>query len=147
MMYYSDIGEDNDASLLSFLRPDSTIDIVGTLKRLDKDEELLPDDDYSILDCIERDGTFNLFKLIGRREQPSLLEMSLLNEAGMIDNTNTPTIEGSERPITSRNKRCMLYQLWVGEHLMAATPFDSPWYLMYLKCPMLNVPKFHTQFH
>ena len=146
MTYRSDVGEDNDASLLSFLRPDGTIDIVGALKRLDEDEELLHDDDFSILDCVERDGTFNLFKFVGRREQPSLLEMSLLHEVGMIDNANTPTSEGNERPIITRNKRCMLYQLWMGENLVAATPFDSPWYLMYVKSPMLNVPKFHTQF-
>ena len=48
MTYRSDVGEDNDASVLSFLRPDGTIDIVGALKRLDEDEELLHDDDFSI---------------------------------------------------------------------------------------------------
>jgi hypothetical protein len=146
MMDHSDVVDDNDASLLSFLKLDGTIDIVAAVKRLDEDEELLPDDDFSILDCVERDGTFNLFKFVGRQEAPLLLEMSLLHEAGLINNNNTPTMEGNNRQIISWNKRCMLYQLWVGEHLVAATPFDSPWYLMYVKCPMLNVPKFHTQF-
>jgi hypothetical protein len=144
MMYRSDVRDDNDTSLLSFLKPDGT---VAALKRLDEDEELLPDYDFSILDCVERDGTFNLFKFVGRKEEPSLLEMSLLNEAGLINNNNTPTMEDNERQIVSRNKQCMLLQLWVGEHLVAAMPFHSLWHLMYVKCLMLNVPKFHTQFH
>jgi hypothetical protein len=37
MMGRSDIVDDNDASLLSFLKPDGTIDIVAALKRLDED--------------------------------------------------------------------------------------------------------------
>jgi hypothetical protein len=40
----------------------------------------------------------------------------------------------------------MLYQLWRREQMVVATPSDSPWYLMYVKYPMMNVPKFHKQF-
>jgi hypothetical protein len=90
------------------------------LKRLDEDEEGLNNDDFSIFDCIQQDGT-------------------------VVDNSNTPT--HPIKPIISRHKRCMLYQLQVGEHMVQATPFESPWYLMYIKCPMINVSKFHVQFH
>jgi hypothetical protein len=41
----------------------------------------------------------------------------------------------------------MLFELWKGGDRVAAKPEDSTWYLMYITCPMLNVPKFHTQFH
>jgi hypothetical protein len=133
------------SSLLSFLNPDGSIDLVGALKRQDEDEELLPDDDFSILDCIGHDGAFDLLKFFRRQEEASLLELSLLYSADLVDNSNT-TIQRTKRLIIPRNSRCMLYQLWMGEQMVLATPSDSPWYLMYVKYPMMNVPKFHKQF-
>jgi hypothetical protein len=34
-----------------------------------------------------------------------------------------------------------------GGEKQAATPMDCQWYKMYLEIPMLNVPKFHVEFH
>ena len=84
------------SSLLSFLNADGSIDLAGALKRLDEDEEVLPDDDFSILDCIGHDGAFDLVKFFRRQEEASLLELSL--RADLIDNSNT-TINRAERPI------------------------------------------------
>jgi hypothetical protein len=141
---FGTVNSADDRLLLSLLNPDGTLDLASALKRLDKDEEELINDDFSILDCTQHDGSFNLLKFFGRKEEPSLLEMSLLHEADIVDNSNTPH---PNKVILSRHKKCMLYQLWVGEHMVQATPLESPWYLMYVKCPMINVPKFHTQFH
>ncbi len=48
--------------MLSFLNLDGSIDLVGALKRLNEEEELLVDDDFSILECTGKDGAFDLFK-------------------------------------------------------------------------------------
>jgi hypothetical protein len=133
------------SSLLSFLKPDGSIDLVSALKWLDGDEELLLADEFSILDCIGCDGAFDLFKFSRWQEEASLLELSLLYSAELIDNSNT-TIHRTNHPITLRNSHCMLYQLWRGEEIVVATLSDSLWYLMYVKFSMMNVPKLHKQF-
>jgi hypothetical protein len=81
---FGTVNSADDRLLLSLLNPDGTLDLASALKRLDKDEEELNNDDFSILDCIQHDGSFNLLKFFGRKEEPSLLEMSLLHEADIV---------------------------------------------------------------
>ncbi len=72
--------------------------------------------------------------------------MSLLHEADIIDNSSTVVDQASTRQFKLRNKCSMLYELWKGDEKVAVKPEDSTWYLMYIKCPILNIPKFHVQF-
>jgi hypothetical protein len=75
--------------------------------------------------------------------------MSILKEAGVIDNGCSPTgnLAGRERLIAIRRKRrSMLYEVWDGESRRPAKPIDSHWWKMYVAHPMINVPKFWHRF-
>jgi hypothetical protein len=138
--------DEHDVSLLSFLNSDGSINLADALKQKDDEEELFPDHQFFILECLENDGSLNLFKFSRCQENLSLFEMSLLHKAEMTDNSNNPIREAHDNVIKPRSRGCMSHQQFVGDTLVVATPFDSSWYLMYVKCPMLNVPKFHRQF-
>jgi hypothetical protein len=135
-------------SLLSCVRPDGSINLTAALRRStmeDRDEEILWGE-TSLLECFDSSGNFNMSKFLQRQEEVSLFEMTLLYEADIIDNSNTVVEKKMKKPYQPRNSRSMLYEVWKGNERVAAKPEDSTWYLMYIKYPMLNVPKFHIQF-
>jgi hypothetical protein len=136
-------------SLLSCLQSDGSINVGAVISRLSKeeDEEALLMDELSILECFKLGRVFNLYRFLQRQKEISLFEMSLLYEADMMDNASTVVDQALKQQFKQRSRCSMLYKLWVGDDRVAAKPEDSTWYLMYIKCPMLNVLKFHVQFH
>jgi hypothetical protein len=107
-------------------------------------------DESSLLDCIDAEGGLKIKNFMLRQQEVSLLELSILNEAGLIDNSNSPC--GSRvtiaviRPFIHWHTRCNLYEVWDGDSQRAATPHDSTWWKIYIEHPMLNIPKFHRLF-
>jgi len=83
-------------------------------------------------------------------KESSLLELTMLKEAGLIDNSNNPTDNAANvtplRPYMPRSGRHNLYEIFDGEERRRATPRNSLWWKMYVEHPMLNVPKFHRVF-
>jgi hypothetical protein len=73
-----------------------------------------------------------------------LIKMSLLLEAGTIDNDNVVVDQPSKNTCKPRKRRSMLYEVWKGDKRIAARSKDSTWYLMYINYPMLNIPKLHV---
>jgi hypothetical protein len=132
----------DEQSLLRCFRSDGTLDIAIALEQLDEDSQL---DEPSLLGCIRSDGGLYVGKFRQFQDAASLFELTLLKEAGLIENDNTPTGATVEpagvRRVTMRHSRSLLHQVWDGECQRRATPKDSLWWKMYVEQPMVNVPK------
>jgi hypothetical protein len=123
-------------SLLSCIQSDGSIDVAHVLQYLNDDVEEHQVDESSLLDCIDAEGGLNIKNFMLRQQEASLLELSILNKAGLIDNSNSPC--GSRatiaaiKPFTHRHTRCNLYEVWDGDSRRAATPHDSTWWNIYI---------------
>jgi hypothetical protein len=106
-------------------------------------------DDTSLLACMMPDGGLDIMKF-QFKEKAAMFELSLLNEAGVIDNDTSPTRKVIDRTavkqIISGRSRSLLLHILDGDFWHPATPKDSLWYHMYVAQPMINLPQFHSSF-
>lgn len=140
---------DDYKSLLTCIRSDGTLDIAQALATLDDDGDEGQVEEPSLFPCITPEGRLDIANFLRQQDQISLLELSSLKEAGLIDNGSAPTHSNTDvrvRPFVQRNSRSMLFEVWDGDLRREATPFDSNWWKMYIEHPMLNIPKFHRCF-
>jgi hypothetical protein len=82
---------DDRFSLLHCIRQDGTIDIERALGCLYDVEDECHIDEASLFSCLNAKGGLNAAKFVQIQEDRSLLELSALMEAGLIDNSGTPT--------------------------------------------------------
>ncbi len=142
---------DDSFSLLHCIRRDDTIDIERALGCLYDVEDECHIDEASVFSCLNAEGGLDAAKFVQIQEDRSLLELSALMKAGLIDNSGTPT-DGTvtedrlRRPFMPRTKRSSLYEVWDGGTKRNAVPKESYWWKMYIEHPMLNIPKFHRCF-
>jgi hypothetical protein len=118
---------------------------------LDEDsDEFCIGDEPSILESIKPDGGLDIGCFLHHQEVLSLLELSILKQTGLIDNSGSPTGSLTTYPslkMVLRQSPCsMLYEVWDGDSRRPAKSIDSHWWKMYVEHPMINVPKFHTCF-
>jgi hypothetical protein len=80
-------------SLLGCIRSDGSLDIMEAFQRLNDDDggEVNVGEEPSIMDCIMPEGGLDVGKFLRQQNLLSLFEMSILKEAGVIDNGCSPT--------------------------------------------------------
>ena len=148
---FSFANDDEDGfSLLSTMRQDGSIDLERALHLLDDADDEYHVDELSLLSCINAEGGLDVAKFLQQGERASLLELTMLKEAGLIDNARNPT-DGATlatplQPYKPHCARNNFFEIFDGEERRPATPKDSLWWKMYIEHPMLNVPKFHRVF-
>ena len=139
-------GSDDHKSILNCVRSDGSLDFVQALASLAEDDDVCHIDEPSIFTCISSEGGLDIHNFLKQQHKISLLELSILKEAGLIDNGSILTNSNAAarvRPFVARNSRSMLYEVWEGGYRRQAMPSDSNWWKMYVEHPMLNIPKFH----
>ena len=145
------LSSDDGFSLLNCVKPDGSLDVKRALECLNDVEDEHRIDDVSLFSCVNAEGGLDVAKFVQMQEDSSLLELSIFMEAGLIDNSGTPTgatIIDADRVQTyiPRRPRSSLYEVWDGGTKRQAVAKDSYWWKMYIEHPMLNVPKFHRCF-
>jgi hypothetical protein len=143
----------DNRSILWCFQSDGTLDIAIALEQLNDDSDNDDDsqlDEPSILQCIKSDGGLDVSKFRQFQDAALLFELTLLKEAGLMENDNSPTggtmVPAAVRCFTRRHTHTLLHQVWGGDCQHQATPQDSLWWKMYVQQPMLNIPKFHRCF-
>jgi hypothetical protein len=124
---------DDYKSLLTCIRSDGTLDIAQALETLDDDGDEGLVEEPSLFPCITPEGRLDTGNFLRQQDKISLLELSSLKEAGLIDNGSAPTHSSTDvrvRPFVQRNSRSMLFEVWDGDLRRQATPFDSNWWKM-----------------
>jgi hypothetical protein len=97
---------------------------------LDEDsDEVCIGDEPSILESIKPDGGLDIGRFLHHQEVISLLELSILKQTGLIDNSGSPTGSLTTYPslkMVLRQSPCsMLYEVWDGDCRRPAKPIDS----------------------
>jgi hypothetical protein len=85
------LSSDDGFSLLHCIRPDGSIDIERALGYQYDVEDECHIDEASLFSCLNAEGGLDAAKFVQMQEDRSLLELSVLMEAGLIDNSGTPT--------------------------------------------------------
>jgi hypothetical protein len=132
MLSFSEDNEDG-FSLVDCVRQDGSIDLQRALNFLADVEDECHVDESSVFSCMNAEGGLDLAKFLQVADTASLLELSILKEAGLLDDANTPTgatIETPLRPYKPRRARSNLYEIYVGTERRKATPKDSCWWKM-----------------
>ena len=105
---------DDYKSLLTCIRSDGTLDIAQALATLDDDGDEGQVEEPSLFPCITPEGRLDIANFLRQQDQISLLELSSLKEAGLIDNGCSPTQSNTEmiaRPFVQQNSRSVLYEV------------------------------------
>ncbi len=84
------LADDNDDgfSLLSCMKPDGTIDLQWALDLLSDVEDEHHIDESSLFSCLNEEGGLDVAKFLQMSDESSLLELTMLKEAGLTDNSN-----------------------------------------------------------
>ncbi len=104
------VDDDEDGfSLFTCMWPDDTIDLNRALHVLDDVEDECHVDESSLFSCMNVEGGLDMAKFLQLVEHASLLEMSILKEAGLLDKSNKPTGESIVTPLRPYNKSAINY--------------------------------------
>jgi len=106
MLSFSEDNEDG-FSLLDCVRPDGSIDLQRALNFLTDVEDECHVDESSVFSCMNAEGGLDLAKFLQVADTASLLELSILKEAGLLDDANTPTGATIETPLRPYKPRRM----------------------------------------
>jgi hypothetical protein len=94
VLMFSLTDDDEDGfSLFSCMKSDGTSDLQRALRVLDDVEDECHVDECSLFSCFNAEGGLDV------AEHATLLEMSILKEAGLLDDSNKPTGAAIETPL------------------------------------------------
>ena len=100
----------------------------------------------TLLDCIKEGGGFNVPKVLKHQQDQHYAQSLAMSALWDSDSDNSSVME-EPAPKKTRQKRSSLLELRGLDGIRRpATPFDMPWYKMYVLEPMLDKKKFHKKF-